>query len=132
MVPEIGSSLLLFWIQITESWQQGYRSKASLKGYNAFFRPDFPRESSGSCLPPSIPSIPVKTYRPLFKAWLARGYNSQYHTEWSPTEWHVINTILGLWAALTRHSSFKQVIMKNMDHLDVNKSNFSLCNRASN
>lgn len=46
--------------------------------------------------------------------------------------WCVINIIVGLWAALAYHSSFKQVIMKNMNHLDVNESHLNLCKRASN
>ena len=65
------------------------KAKQALKGYNAFFRSDFPWEPSvlvSSHAAPSIPSILVEIYRPLFKAWLARGYSSGYNTKWSPTE----------------------------------------------
>lgn len=45
---------------------------------------------------------------------------------------YVINIILGRWAALAHHSNFKQVIMRNVDHLDVNESNLNSCDRVSN
>ena len=57
------------------------QSKASLKGYDAFFRPDLPRGPSGhACLQHSW------RYRLLSRPCsLARGYSLWYHTKWSPT-----------------------------------------------
>ena len=63
-------------------------SKASLKGYNAFFRPDFPREpsvlvSGHACLQHSRRS--GQDSQDSFKALPMQDYSLQYHTKWSLT-----------------------------------------------
>ena len=61
------------------------QSKASFKGYNVFFRPDFPQEPSSasiqSCLPPAFPEFWLRF---TGKALLERDYSFRYHTECSP------------------------------------------------
>ena len=59
------------------------QSKASLRGYNAFFRPDFPQEPSVLVLGHAY----LQHSRPedLQARPCSLGASFQYHAKWSPT-----------------------------------------------